>query len=183
MSDTTTLARPYASALFELAVAGNIVEPIGQALAACRIMLTNAAVSTCIHNPAQSKEAIAEAFLAVCEHVVTLPAAAKKTLANCLSLLSENGRLGVLGALADLYDAAVLKAEDRKDIVVTSAFELSAEQREALMLRLEKRFGASASVSYEIDPAVLGGAVIRAGNWVMDGSISGKLARLNEGLL
>ena len=66
--------------------------------------------------------------------------------------------------------------------IVTSAFELEAEQQQLLVDALRKRFNCEVTLKVEIDKRLIGGVVIRTGDMVIDGSIRGKLAKLAESL-
>ena len=92
--------------------------------------------------------------------------------------LAGNRRLGFLPEIAALFDALKDDAEGTVDVTVTSAAPLSAEQAGELTRALETRFGRKVRVELEVDPKLVGGAVLRAGDLVIDGSLKSKLERL-----
>ena len=101
---------------------------------------------------------------------------------NLVRLLVANGRLGLAPAIATLYEQRKAQAEHRVDVSVTSAVEFSEEQRSALAQSLEKRLDRSVRLTFEQDEDVIGGAVIRAGDLVIDGSLRAQLERMRQSL-
>ena len=99
-----------------------------------------------------------------------------------VSVLAENHRLDLLADIATLFEAR--KAEDSKilDVTITSAVPLSGEQETMFETALRNRFDRDVSVTTELDPSLMGGAFIRAGDAVVDGSVRGKLAKMQEAL-
>jgi F-type H+-transporting ATPase subunit delta len=66
------------------------------------------------------------------------------------------------------------------DVTVTSAMPLTAEQSDKLVAALAKRLGRTVRLHATIDPALVGGAVVRAGDFVVDGSLRGRIERLGN---
>ena len=97
-------------------------------------------------------------------------------------MLAENRRLAVLPEIAGLFDTMRAEAERVVKATVTSAHPLAAGDVEALRASLRRRFGQEVEVATAVDPALIGGAVIDAGDIVIDGSIRTKLARLGAAL-
>ena len=102
---------------------------------------------------------------------------------NLLALLFDNNRLVNLPQIYQQF--ALLEAEHKQcmNVEVISATQMDEHQRAALEKQLSQRFHTEVQATYHIDSSLMGGVVVRAGNWVMDGSIKGKIARLNEDLL
>ena len=94
---------------------------------------------------------------------------------NLMKLLLENGRVNVLPEIAEQFEVLKAQIENSVDVVVTSASELSAEQQKAMAEALEKRLGRSINLETEIDENLIGGAVIKAGDVVIDGSLRARL--------
>ena len=102
---------------------------------------------------------------------------------NFLKLLLENGRVGVLPEIADHFEALKAKVENTVDAVITSAAALSAEQEAAIASSLKAKLGRDVRVTTEIDENLIGGAVIRAGDVVIDGSLRARLEGLANSLI
>src|SRR5690606_18202377 len=96
--------------------------------------------------------------------------------------VAENKRLDLLPAIAEMYEQ--LKAEQEKlvEVEVISAFTLSQEQQDKLAKALSARLSREVRLNASEDASLIGGVVIRAGDLVIDGSVSGKLAKLAEAL-
>jgi F-type H+-transporting ATPase subunit delta len=101
---------------------------------------------------------------------------------NFIRLLTQNKRLAVLPEIADQFELLRAQYENEVDVQVTSAVALSDAQRAKLAAALKTRFKRDVRMTTAIDPALLGGAVIRAGDLVIDGSINGRLQRLASDL-
>jgi F-type H+-transporting ATPase subunit delta len=101
---------------------------------------------------------------------------------NLVRLMAENGRLAVLPDVAHRYEALRAEAEGTIDAWVTSAAELDEGQRERLSASLKRRLEREIRLHCEVDPSLIGGAVIRAGDLVIDGSLKGRLERLTSRL-
>ena len=95
-----------------------------------------------------------------------------------LVVLAENGRLGLLPEIAQLYEKMRAEQERVLDVTLKSAVALSAEQRERFTAALRRRFDRDIRLHTEIDTSLLGGAVLQADDLVIDGSVRGGLAQL-----
>lgn len=176
MADLTTLARPYAKAVFELARDGSSFKAWSEALQTLTQLLGDAKLASLIGNPALSRTdlgaVLSGALLDKLPHdAVTL-----------VRLLVENGRLGTIKAVAEQFEALRAEAESRVEVEITSAIPVEAAQQSALTAAVKRRVERDVAVSWKIDPALIGGAVIRAGDLVIDGSVSGELERLKTAL-
>lgn len=176
MADLTTLARPYAKAVFELARDGNGFKAWSEALQTLVRLLDDAKLSALIANPALSRTDLSAVLAGALSG--KLPAEA----VTLVRLLVENGRLSTVRALAEQYEALRAEAESRVEVEITSAVPVEAAQQSALAEAVKRRVARDVAVSWKIDPALIGGAVIRAGDLVIDGSVSGELERLKTAL-
>ena len=180
MSDATTIARPYAKAIFKHALATKL-------LAAWAIILHDLAQTVLdpdtkqfICNPATTAALQAELLLVVCTK--TKRVSDMKTVESLVSMLAENGRLLVLPDIYAQYEA--LRAEQEKTLTanVSSFAALTSSQEQHLIDSLSKRLQRQVTLDVSIDKSLLGGAVIRAGDLVIDGSVRGKLNKLKSNL-
>jgi F-type H+-transporting ATPase subunit delta len=99
-----------------------------------------------------------------------------------LDTLSHYDRLPLLGEISELYEGLREKAENRLDVRVVSAVPLSDDQADRLREALARRFERTIDLHNEVDGGVVGGAVIYAGDEVIDGSVRGRLERLQQSL-
>lgn len=176
MSSLTTLARPYARAAFDLAREAGDLAGWNAALEAASEVVSQAAAESFLANPAV-KPAQAVKLL-----TDAIGDAAGATFVRFLGVLADNDRLVLLPEVTRLYAALREEAEQRLTVRVVSAIALEDEQSQRMRAALAKRFGREISLENQVDPAVLGGAVIYAGDEVIDGSVRGRLARLQNSL-
>lgn len=173
MSQEITLARPYARAAFAIARDRGELAGWSQALAFSARVAADPRVAPLLGHPALA-DADAVELLA--------PGAATAEQRDFLALLAANGRLPLLPEVAGLYEDLRAEAENVVRATVTSAAELSEAELATIRAALERRFGSAVEVERAVDPALIGGAVISAGDVVIDGSLRGKLARLQSAL-
>ena len=173
MSQALTLARPYARAAFAIARAGNALPAWSDALVLAARIAADPQVAALLGNPRLTQA-----------DAVTLlgPDAADEGFSNFIGLLFENGRLPLLPEIAGLYDELRSEAERVVKAKVTSAVALPAAELDTIKAALARRFGRAVEVETAVDESLIGGAVIDAGDVVIDGSLKGKLGRLEAAL-
>jgi F-type H+-transporting ATPase subunit delta len=103
--------------------------------------------------------------------------------ANFLQLLVENDRFGYLPEIGQEFAAAVAQLKKSLALEVVSAFPLPSDERSSLETRIKGEFGAMASISWSVDPLILGGLLIKAGDKLLDGSVGGSLERIRAELV
>jgi len=175
MSESLTLARPYARAAFETARGGNALAAWSGKLGFSAQAVSDTRVGALIGNPRLDNDEIVGLLLPPDE-------SASSEFAAFLNLLAANRRLALLPDIAALFEAYKREAEHVLKITLRSATEIPGAQAEAIKLALAKRFGRDIELEQRIDPSVIGGAVIDAGDVVIDGSVRGRLARLEQTL-
>ena len=173
MSQALTLARPYARAAFAIARDGNALPAWSDALALAARVAADPRVAALLGNP---KLAAADAVTLLSSDGVG------EAFANFLGLLFENRRLPLLPEIAGLFDELRFEAERVVKAKVTSAAALPESELATLKAALCKRFGREVEVETAVDAELIGGAVIDAGDVVIDGSLKGKLGRLQAAL-
>ena len=102
---------------------------------------------------------------------------------NFLKLLLEYGRVAVLPEIAEHFETFKANVENTVDVVVTSAAPISDDQQKAIVKALTARLGRDVRLQTEIDESLIGGAVIRAGDVVIDGSLRARLDGLTNALI
>lgn len=172
MAELRTLARPYAEAAFELAREGDRLAVWDEALAALATVIAHPDVHRLIGNPRIGAQELAQAIISVSGDDLD------SDVANLVRLLAEKDRLALMPAIADHFSSRRAAAENRVDVTVVAADELSEAQLQALKAALEQRLSRTVGLSTEIDNDLIGGAIIRAGDLVIDGSIRAQLAGL-----
>ena len=176
MSSLTTLARPYAKAAFELAQGKGVLAGWNEMLNLAGEIVSDASMAALLESPhvtaGQALDIIAEAGGGQFDG----------RFRDFLSVLSENGRLSLLPQICVLYRQLRQQAEKRLHVRVVSAIPLEEGQKERMSAALVRRFDSDIELENEIDAGVLGGAVIYAGDQVIDGSLRGRLTRLQNSL-
>jgi len=175
-ANMTTLARPYAVAAFETALDKDD-------LASWKGMLNNAAqviqdnqVMPFLENPRVTAKQLIELLCDILNPVLDTE---KK---NFLSILAENKRLPLLPDISALFTVYCAEHEKYINVDVVSAVTLDAIYQQKLVQNLTKRLQRNVSLHCSVDPGLLGGILVRAGDTVIDGSVRGKLNRLLESL-
>ena len=185
MADNDTVARPYAQAAFEVAREQAALAELSESLAAARALLEDGRVVAFLAAPSlndgQRLEFLQGLFAdAVGKDSVFAGGSDRGT--NFFRLLIENGRVDALPEISAQFEALKAKAENTVDAVITSAAPLSAAQQRAMADSLRERLGCDVDVTTEIDENLIGGAVIRAGDVVIDGSLRARLDGLANAL-
>lgn len=176
MSSLTTLARPYAKAAFEVAHGHDSLAYWGSALGVASQVVADEAVANWLLSPTLNPE-----------QVITLigDATGGKPDAHFtrfLVVLSENDRLALLPEITALFGELRADAENRLEVRVVSAYPLADDQAERMKAALAKRYERTIELRNEVDASMMGGAVIYAGDEVIDGSVRGRIARLQGSL-
>ncbi len=176
MAERITIARPYARAAFESARTGRQLAEWSRALAAAAAGVADPAVQGLLGSPKLPKEQLAQIFIELAGRELGGRGA------NFMRLLAENRRLGLLPEIAQGFEALRAEAERTIEATVVSASPLGDKERAALVQALKKRLDREVTLKCETDPRLIGGAVIRAGDLVIDGSVRSKLERLSLAL-
>jgi F-type H+-transporting ATPase subunit delta len=172
MADFSTLARPYAKAVFELARDSDQFKAWSTQLAAIAQAVADPQLARLIGHPALDRNQLADVF------AQALAKDLGKDGAALLKLLAENGRLKSAGFVAEQFEALRAEAESRVNVEVTSAAPVEPAQQDALAAAIKKRLDRDVAIEWKTDESLVAGAVIRAGDLVIDGSVRGELERL-----
>ncbi len=107
----------------------------------------------------------------------------QKELRNLIAVLINNDRIGHVSEVAAAYRKILQEQLGIKPAEITTARALSKEERDKLVAEVGRLAGARIDASFKLDPAILGGTVVRIGSTVYDGSVRGRLERLKETLI
>jgi F-type H+-transporting ATPase subunit delta len=176
MAEKTTIARPYAQAVFELAKAQGKLKAWSELLALSAAVAADPQIQNLLGDPRWGKEQLAKLFL----ELVGGPLDA--TGHNFIQVLIANRRLGLLPEIATLFEAERAVAEGTLEAQVISAYPLSEQQQAKIAATLQARYGRTVSITAHTDNSLLGGVLIRAGDSVIDGTARGQLAKLANAL-
>jgi len=171
-TDNLTLARPYAKAVFELALEKQSFAQWTALLQTAAIVCLDERVAKLIANPLVSTEKVTELFLGVCEKVLD------EQGKRFIQVLASNKRLGLLPEIEVLYEAYRAEHEKVLEVDVATFMPMSDDEQQQLQVALQQRFQKQVSLKCSIDKDLIGGAVIVADGLVIDGSVRGKLQRM-----
>lgn len=174
MLNQATLARPYARAAFSAARDGDALERWSEALELASVIAATPEVQFLVDDPRVERDQLLGLFTDIGGERFD------RHFGNFLRTLERNGRLQLLPEIAVQFERYRRDAESRIRIEVASALPLSDEEAEQLAQRLKKRFGREVELDVEVDESLIGGAVIRAGDQVIDGSVRGRLEQLGR---
>lgn len=172
MSELSTLARPYAEAVFRLAQGEGDLAGWSERLAALAAVASDAQMARLIADPAVDAERAAGVMIDVAGDGLG------ERGANFVQVLAENDRLALLPEITAQFEALRAEAEGTLEATITSAQPLTPAQVDDLVGALKAKFQREVSAKVAVDPELLGGAVIAIGDQVMDGSVKGRLQRM-----
>jgi F-type H+-transporting ATPase subunit delta len=185
MAENNTIARPYAEAVFELSREAGNLDAWSQALEIAAVVMADGRVAEFLANPALSDDgqlSFLTGLFGTAGSADGILAGGTKEGRNFLKLLLENGRIAVLPEVAQHFEALKAEVENTIDVTVTSATELDEAQKRAIVEALRKRLGREVRLEAALDKGLIGGAVIRAGDVVIDGSLRSRLRSLSQAL-
>ena len=177
MAELTTLARPYAKAVFDAAQDQNAVDPWDQALAFVAQVAADQEVKKILANPGLTEQRKAELFVETLEGE-SLP----EGLRNFLLILAENKRLALLPEISALFRLYRADLEKSVHLTIDTAFDLSADEQQKLIDALSKKLERKVELETTVDQSLIGGVIVRTGDLVIDASVRGKLARMARAL-
>lgn len=175
MTDVTTIARPYANAIFELALEENKLKEWSDVLKLLATIANDKNMQSVLKNPLIAKDDLVKLF-----HDITgdLP---QKAI-NLINELASKKRLNILPAISKVYEVCLAERERVIDVKVVSAFPIDEARLKKLQVALQGYLNRQVNIKFAIDRELIGGVVIHAGNKVINGSLRGKLDRLSERL-
>lgn len=175
MTQPLTIARPYARAAFEIAAADGTQNEWAEKLAFAAEVAAEPEVIALFGDPRVALQTLASLFMRAGE-------AADSTFARFLGVLADNRRLRELPEIAALFEQMKRDAEHVLRVRVRSAVPMDDAEAARLVEALKRRFHSDIQLERSVDPSVLGGAVIDAGETVIDGSLKSRLAKLETAL-
>lgn len=176
MAETITIARPYAKAAFQAAKDKDALTIWSDMLAYASVVASDENMRVVLDHPALTSEQKAQLFTDVCGDKLTTEAK------NFVFVLSEHNRLALVPDIADLFENFKTRLEKSIDVEVESAFELGKEQQNKLAQALSTKLDRNVVITSTVDETLLGGAIIRAHDLVIDASVRGKIAKLTKAL-
>jgi F-type H+-transporting ATPase subunit delta len=172
MAELSTLARPYARAAFEYALAHNDLVGWDKQLATIAAVAGSERMAQLLDSPELTSEQRAQALLGVCGDALS------EHGRNFIKVLADNKRLSLLPDILALFEQLKANQEKSVDVDVVSAFPLEQAIADRLAQALRGKLQRDVTINASVDPTLLGGVLVRAGDVVIDGSVRGRLAKL-----
>jgi len=180
MSQNITNARPYAKAIFRHVLAIGKLSEWSDILSTLTDIINTPEGKEFIGNPSSNADQHVQLLEAILPS--NMKAGFEETIKNFLNVLAYNNRLLLIPEISHLYEEARAEQEKTLEAKVFSFAELCPSQRERLEKSLSKRLQRTVSLNIKVDPSLLGGAKILAGDVVIDGSVRGRLEKLRIAL-
>ena len=177
MADNASIARPYAKAVFDLAQETNTFSEWSIALLRLADISNDDDFSALINDPRIEEARVTELLNELCKDV--LPQGGD----NLVTLLVQNDRTSALTDIEQQFSALVAKAQASINAEVITAMALNEEQKSSLVSALQARLGLKVNLEETVDATVVGGAIVKAGDLVIDGSAKGRIEKLTTALL
>ena len=175
MSDGTTIARPYAEALFQISLDEG--EKFNDELNFLATVLRDKNLNLYLSNPAVSKDKGKKFVLSF------LPENFNQSLKNFFELLVDNSRIIFFEEILQQFHNLENEHNKKLEAKILSAFELLDNQKDSIKERLEKKFNKKVVLSCIVDKTLIGGVTIIIGDYVIDGSIKRNLEILKNSIL
>jgi F-type H+-transporting ATPase subunit delta len=183
MADYSTVARPYARAVFDVAIGGRRLAEWSDALGAAARVVSDEAARSFLQRPGLKPGERARFVADVCAKMPEAGLLASPEGRALLGLLDENERLAALPEIAAKFDQLKVRAENRINVQLVSAVPVDRAAAVKIAESLERRLGRKVDLELEVDAALMGGAIVRAEDMVIDGSVRSRLQRLADSLI
>jgi F-type H+-transporting ATPase subunit delta len=176
MAELSTIARPYAEAVFKLSQESGDSARWSDALNHLEMVVTDSQMVGLIGNPRIQGQQLLEVIVGVLSNQIDAQTK------QFIETLIENNRLILLPQIRSQFEALRQEHEGVMDAKITSAFQLNEGQVSRLVKDLEARFKRGIRPDVRIDPALIGGVKVAVGDIVIDGSVRGRLDRMDAAL-
>jgi F-type H+-transporting ATPase subunit delta len=171
------IARPYANAVSQFSREHKSMAEWSEVLSKLAYLMSDQAVLKVVNDPQVDRNVIVDIFQSLLGEI------ANANTYNFLLCLADKNRFLALQDIYDIYESLRFQEENKVDVLITSSSKLSSDILEKIKNNLVKRFNSKINVECDIDKRVIGGAIIKVGDLVIDGSVKGKLDRLKHALL
>jgi F-type H+-transporting ATPase subunit delta len=176
MAESITIARPYAKAAFSAAKEHNALDQWSEMLAYSSLVAKDENMVVVLDHPALTSHQKASVFVEACGDKLNEHAQ------NLVNVLSEHGRITLMSEIASLFESFKAQLEHSVDVDIESAFDLGTEQQEKLAEALTAKLDRKVNITSSVNNMLIGGAIIRTRDLVIDASVKGKLAKLAEAI-
>lgn len=172
MRELATLARPYANAVFRMAHEAGALAEWSERLTLLAAIVSDPVLQSLIADPRVPRTALADLVVDVGGEGFD------EAARNLVRVLTDNQKLALAPVVRELYEQERVRAQRRETVRVRSAYPIEQSIQEAIARAMRARLSCEVDLEMEVDPALIGGVVIRAGDRVLDASVKGRLTQL-----
>jgi len=176
MSERSTLARPYAEAVFKRALESKSIKAWSDTLTFLSLVVKDKEMTVIMTNPKVSQSVLIQLFLDICQQQIDQEGQ------NLVKLLIQNDRLALAPHISTLYETFKAEYEGYVDVEMISAYPLTKEEQKKFASMLGKQWNKEVHITASVDKQLIGGFLARAGDKVIDGSTKGQLQQLAKKL-
>ena len=175
MPSQSNVAAPYARALFELALERGALSDWDNRIQLLQAVTNHPDMADLTHDPRISARQLSSLIIDICSECGNR---LDQEGENLVRLLAKNNRINAIDDIAQAY--AMRKAQAEKVVVaqMTTAASLDESRRRQFAEVLQSKLGRTVKLEFDVDETLIGGAVIRAGDRVIDGSVKAQLEQL-----
>ena len=180
MAELSTIARPYAEALFSATQSNDVIK-IQAELLSLNTVVDSQVVQSLFKNPFLSQKEQVDSLLFAfnAQH----KASPSKLISNFLTVLVQNKRLFLLPTINEQFTLLKNKSEGANEVIITSAFALTVDQLSSLIVSLQKKFGTCLKPVVIVDTTLIGGVRVSVGDQVLDTSVKAQLEAMKAALV
>ena len=175
--ELSTIAKPYAQAIFEIAEKNDSLSEWSELLSTASVIMAEDATQAFIASPGTSKGQKVELICALLEKVTSRELSEQESA--FINLVLNNGRTESFGSISSAFESSVANANQSKSFQVVSAFELTEEEKKAIVDDLTSKHKTTVTVDTVVDESLKGGVIIKEGDKVIDTSIKAKVDALS----
>ena len=176
MAELSTVARPYAEAVFRAALDRNALAPVADSLALVSAIARDEQMHSALGNPKVSAQQKKDLFAAASGNRLDA------LVTNLVSVLVDGHREELIGSIAEQFESLKHEHERVVRARITSAQPLTDAQRDEIVSALEKRYGRKIEAELDVDARLLGGARVQVGDQVTHASVRDALAQMAAAL-
>jgi len=178
--ELSTIAKPYAQAIFEIAEKSNSVKEWSDFLITASAILADKSTKTFIASPSKNKDQKFDLISALVTRMTSKDLS--KNESAFMKLILSNDRSSSISSISHAFESAVSNANKSKNFKVISAFELSSDEKKTIVEELTSKHKTAVSIETEVDMTLKGGVIIKEGDKVVDTSIKAKVDALGVAL-
>lgn len=176
MSEITTIARPYAKAIFDLAIQQKQLKEWSVTLKKLAMIAADKQMQPLMIDPSVTKQQLSSIFIDI------LGSSLMEEGKNLINELTNRKRLSILPAISEVFESCLAEHERTLEVKVVSAFHIDEARLQKLQRALGHKLNRQIQMRCIIDSKLIGGIIIYAGDEVIDGSLRGKLDKLSKRL-